>query len=755
MKKRLALLLAILICLSVTPLNVSAYNGYETPVGSLFAMLMDAVELFVDGLGGIYSGSGSGSGNTVVPLTIENHPQDVEASANDTVIFTVAVNGGVKPYTYKWEYKKSGTNWITASGGNTAVLTRTLTSEDINAGIRYRCVITDAKGASVTSNEAGVKVTHNFLAPIKITQQPVDDTVTVGGEAYFAVYYENVTAPVTVKWETLYGKQWTDLSKTSAVINTTNERSTIVVSSPTEGIFKIRCIISDKSGRSITSDIVEAEFVKKSGILTKPLKITKQPETVSGEFAKPVSLSVTAAGGKTPYSYQWQKQNSKGEWYDVSGQTNSSIMMEPKTHQGWFRVIVTDAAGTTVISDPAEVILITNGAGTPLTITKQPVSVTASKNNPNVVLSVTVSGGKAPYSYDWKQYISKYRMWSTVGKVQNLTVDSVANDGRSYHCVITDADGNTVTTDNVMVNAYSGNVTIPEKTEFRIVTQPKPASVNNLTAAKFTIEVKGGKAPYTYEWQLKVGPQSGFTWEKAASYAPTNETKHTGTVSMNVFEFGPLVRCIVTDADGEIVVSDSVRIAERLVIWNEVNDHALDYIGQAKEYAVTVKGGLAPYNYTWYYKLDDKGDWMNYANQHNTISTSSIGPIGLTGFTNKAQIRCVITDAAGNRIESIGTVTVNKTLKVITHPKSCILSKGSSNVFNVAISGGTGPYTYEWQTCSTARGAEFSTIIKTPNTKNTTDSFDLTFYQSGYLREVITDSLGNKVISNAAAITVQ
>ena len=63
MKKRLALLLAILMCLSVTPLNVSAYNGYETPVGSLFAMLMDAVDLFVDSLDGVYAGSGR-AGNT-------------------------------------------------------------------------------------------------------------------------------------------------------------------------------------------------------------------------------------------------------------------------------------------------------------------------------------------------------------------------------------------------------------------------------------------------------------------------------------------------------------------------------------------------------------------------------------------------------------------------------------------------------------------------------------------------------------------
>ncbi|MBQ8963851.1 MAG: hypothetical protein IJ089_08640, partial [Clostridia bacterium] len=87
------------------------------------------------------------------------------------------------------------------------------------------------------------------------------------------------------------------------------------------------------------------------------LRFTKQPQSVTAQAGEDVSFDVAVAGGSKPYSYQWQVYNPKtGKWVDLKGFTDAMISrekIEAKWDGAWFRCVVTDASGKTIVSDVA------------------------------------------------------------------------------------------------------------------------------------------------------------------------------------------------------------------------------------------------------------------------------------------------------------------------------------------------------------------------------------------------------------------
>ena len=72
--------------------------------------------------------------------------------------FTVEATGN-SDLTYQWQYQNVGTSYwqnSSQSGNQTATLTVPITAA--RDGQKYRCVITDADGNTVASNEASIFV---------------------------------------------------------------------------------------------------------------------------------------------------------------------------------------------------------------------------------------------------------------------------------------------------------------------------------------------------------------------------------------------------------------------------------------------------------------------------------------------------------------------------------------------------------------------------------------------------------------------
>ena len=111
-----------------------------------------------------------------------------------------------------------------------------------------------------------------------------------------------------------------------------------------------------------------------------------------------------------------------------------------------FCCVVTDANGSKVTSKTFTI-----------TLDNKPLTVIGSgpsrvKLGETAVLTVTVTGGKAPYKYDWIGYnaddysqgfTSAIKYWNGISISEGtLTVDTSKCEAKDFKCTVTDANGN-------------------------------------------------------------------------------------------------------------------------------------------------------------------------------------------------------------------------------------------------------------------------------------------------------------------------
>jgi LPXTG-motif cell wall-anchored protein len=114
-------------------------------------------------------------------------------------------------------------------------------------------------------------------------------------------------------------------------------------------IAKVRISVVGEDERAYTDNEFDISF---GG--TNALRFIRQPQNVVAQEGEDVSFEVEVAGGREPYKYQWQVYNpEKKEWVDIPGFTDPVMArenIEKKWNGAHFRCVVTDAAGTKIVS---------------------------------------------------------------------------------------------------------------------------------------------------------------------------------------------------------------------------------------------------------------------------------------------------------------------------------------------------------------------------------------------------------------------
>jgi large repetitive protein len=195
-------------------------------------------------------------------------------------------------------------------------------------------------------------------------------------------------------------------------------------------------------------------------------------------------------------------------------------------------------------------------------------------------------------------------------------------------------------------------ITAPPALTANTVMTAAGCGANNGTA---TVTAGGGTAPYTYSWAP--GGQTGITATglSAGSY--------TVTVTDNNL-------CTTTSV---ITVTSTGAIAVSINAWTNV----LCFGGNTGTATATVTGGTAPYTYAW-----------------TPIGGSNVAGTGLTAGSYTVTVK----DANG----CIGTASVNinqpaaALAATMGVPTNVLCFGGNTGSATVAVSGGTGPYTYAW-----------------------------------------------------------
>jgi len=412
----------------------------------------------------------------------------------------IAPQDGLAPYGYVWNGPSFG---IT---NNAPMGTYTIPSLPMGA---YNITVTDAYGCNKT-------------LPQQIVNGPdlsIDSVMDVScnGEANGAINL-SVGGLVNPTF------QWID--ETNSIISTSEDLLNI-----SAGVYNV-IVGSDNTQPCPLDSIV----VKEPPVLEVLNIITSAP-SCTGFQDGAIELSLT--GGTpivTDYSYAWS-----------NGLPN--INKPTNLAPGSYDATVTDAQGCT-----------TTASGT---INPTPaLNISVNGIDPTCVggddgqLSVSVTGGTFPYSYEWTD------------PFRQNTATAFALKSAIYDLTVTDANGCEITSRDTLFQPPGLVVS------FDLITNPSCAGASDGVVDPF---VNGGTAPYAFEWS----------------------TGTTNTRLVSVPE--GFYTLSITDANNCGVFLDSIELdAPEIMDINFSNlQHPVCKGVEDGQLGVSINGGIAPYSYSW------------------------------------------------------------------------------------------------------------------------------------------------------------
>ena len=179
-----------------------------------------------------------------------------------------------------------------------------------------------------------------------------------------------------------------------------------------------------------------------------------------------------------------------------------------------------------------------------LSITRQPHDVEVASGE-TALVSFQASGENLTYEWYYKNHGEEMfsKTDSSTNNKYTINEMSKARDGRQLYCKVTDARGNSITTNTVTIRLADPIV---------IVTQPK--SVTVAEGERVVIEVIASGVGLTYEWYFKNAGDKKFTKSDASS------DKQYIITQMSEARDGRRLFCRITDVDGNEVDTEVVTL---------------------------------------------------------------------------------------------------------------------------------------------------------------------------------------------------
>ncbi|MEM1319563.1 MAG: OmpA family protein [Bacteroidota bacterium] len=566
----------------------------------------------------------------------------INCQGGATAALQAKASGGQGPYTFKWSAAgQSGESIGGLAKGN------------------YQITATDALGN--TAN-AALEIAEPTAVKATITPQAPASTNNQDGKALAKA--EGGTGPYTYKWDS--GESTAEAAKLGAGKHTVT--------------------VTDKNGCTASANIEVTEDILP---LVVELKSNSEIKCAGGNGG---ALAAEVSGGKSPFQYQWSNGNAVGQ---------SAIGLSA----GAYSLTVTDAAGTTTeasftVEEPRAL----SASITP----KSP----ASTNNSDGKATVKAEGGSGKYTYKWDS-----------GETEDMAKKLAAG---SHSVTVTDANGcSTTATTEVTEDILPLVVELKNSGEIKC---------SGGTGGALTAEVSGGKSPFQYAWSSGGSSGESASGLSAGAYSLT-VTDAAGTTTEASFtveepkalsaSITPKSPASTNNSDGKATVkaeggsgkytykwdsgetedmakklaagSHSVTVTDAngcsATATTEVTEDILPLVVELKNsgaikctggtggaLTAEISGGKSPFQYAW----------SSGGSSGESASGLSAGAYSLT-----------VTDAAGTTTEASFTVEEPKAISASITPKSPASTNNSDGKATVKAEGGSGKYTYKWDSGET------------------------------------------------------
>lgn len=253
-------------------------------------------------------------------------PSSIGFVVGNSKTITVSVSGEDGDLTYQW-YK----NGVAISGATSA--SYELTSVAANeAGDQYYVIATDTAGDTKQSGTGTIAI---YAALSWNAAPPAKSYVLLGNRLALGPVVDGGVPPLAYSWTNLLGKVvGTDLD--FAIEQTTSADDNL----------NLTLTVTDANGNKLVSD----ESVV---IVYEPFTISEQPESTTITAGKTATIAVVVDGGATDYTYAWYVNGTLDASATESEITTPTLQVADSGWQAY--VVITDAAGNTLISDVAKV----------------------------------------------------------------------------------------------------------------------------------------------------------------------------------------------------------------------------------------------------------------------------------------------------------------------------------------------------------------------------------------------------------------
>jgi len=280
-------------------------------------------------------------------------------------------------------------------------------------------------------------------------------------------------------------------------------------------------------------------------------------------------------------------------------------------------------------------------------------------------ISLAVSGGTTPYSYSWS---------GPNGFTSSLE-DITGLEAGNYNLVVTDSKGCT----------SSSSLTLTQPT----ILDASISSILNVgckdeATGSILSNVNGGTSPYTYSWNsspVQTTPAATNLYSGTYLVTVTDQNNCTDTVSAIISE--------PTDS-----LSATITSVSNVLCYGNATGNA----------TVLASGGSTPYNYNW-----------NTSPVQTTASATNLTAGNYTITVTDVNNCLVSLPVTITQPQHQLTVTINDSVDV--------LCKGENNGMATALaSGGSGSYTYSWNTTPIQTTPTATSLISGAYTVTVTDN---------------------------------
>jgi hypothetical protein len=579
----------------------------------------------------------------------------------DVIIQTKSPSGGTGIFGYQWQSSSDSVNWKDITDAKYAVYS----PPSLTRNTFYRCIVSSGAFGNLSTNIILIKVLDPLTAGSIGSSQTIcynaipsllsQKTNPSGGSGFYSYQWQQSTDGTS--WAEIQGASQATYQPSALSSNTWYRRN----------VTSENCDV--KSSNTVQIKVVPQLYAGTIGT-NQTICYNSDPEVLTN--------ITSPTGGTGVYAFQWQRSSDNLSWNNIPGAILTTYSPAALTSNTWYRRnIVSDtcnlqSSNSVLITVRPALTACSIGAAQEICYNSTPAGLT----------QVTPpSGGTGSYDYQW-QSSNDNKTWTNItGATQPAYSPSALTLSLSYRCNATSGTCGSVISNSVQVTVYPvfspGQIGMSQS----ICYNETPAPLSQ------TIPPSGGDGSFSYQWQSSA---DNSTWNDIPGASSSTFSPQSLT-SVNWY------RRSVTSSGCGTINSNIVSITVNPVLGAGTigSDQTICYntAPAALNQLSAPSGGTGSYTFQWQ-RSSDNNSWFNISG----AVSSSCSPSSLTESIWFRR-NTISGDCAAKSSNAI-YITVNPTLNsgtIGTSQSICYNTSPSALTQITAPSGGTGTYSYQWQ----------------------------------------------------------